>query len=116
MDTIEDNMNWLLSFFGWNRLGGARRSSRWNEVRKHHLLLNPRCAVCGSKRVSVHHIRPFWNNPSLELEPSNLITLCDGFGTWRHHLEFGHLGSFKSWNENVKEDAKLWQEKILKRP
>ena len=90
------------------------RSSGWRKVRNKHLLENPKCAACGKKRKSgmqVHHIVPFSVDPSLELVPSNLITLCD-----KHHLLFGHLQYWKSYNNNVINDCEdiLW--KIKKRP
>lgn len=74
------------------------------------------CAVCGKKKswklsLQVHHIVPFSVNPDLELEPSNLITLCGD-----HHLWVGHLGWFQSWNPNVVEDAQAMNDRIMNRP
>jgi hypothetical protein len=43
---------------------------------------------------------PFHIRPNLELDPSNLITLCRG-----HHLYVGHNGNWKLWNPRVREDA-----------
>lgn len=95
-----------------------RRSDRWPTVRKHFITAFPLCAVCGGKKkLEVHHIMPFHLKPELELEPTNLITLCendkDGVNC---HLLFGHLGNFKSFNQTVKIDAQIWAEKISKRP
>lgn len=93
------------------------RSSRWPTVRKKHLKENSTCAVCGgTNKLEVHHIIPFHENRELELEPSNLITLCESksFGVVCHLL-FGHLGSYKKINPNVLEDTKTWREKINKR-
>jgi hypothetical protein len=97
---------------------GACRSSRWPSVRKAFLLKNPFCLVCeGNKKLEVHHIKPFHLTPNLELDPTNLITLCennkDGVNC---HLLFGHLGNFKSLNVNVVGDSKNWREKIRLRP
>lgn len=111
--------NFFQNLLDWWRIGsvlGARRSSQWPKVRLEHLKHNPTCAVCNSDSVEVHHIKPFHNNPELELESSNLITLCDGILTKKHHLDFGHLGNFKSWNETVEEDAMHWKQKIANRP
>ena len=65
---------------------GSKRSSKWPKVRKDYLKLNPECAACGGKTsLNVHHILPYHIRPDLELEPSNLLTLCeksDRYG-WR---------------------------------
>ena len=94
------------------------RSSKWPKVRKDFLAKNPACAVCGGKKkLNVHHMRPFHLHPDLELDPANLITLCeDDDNGINCHLAIGHLGSFKSFNESVIEDAKVWSDKIKSRP
>ena len=57
---------------------GAVRSSKWPAVRKKHLEEHPVCAICGStKRIEVHHIIPFNIDPTKELDPNNIITLCE---------------------------------------
>jgi hypothetical protein len=97
----------------------AKRSSKWPLVRKNHLQFNPTCSVCGrSESIEVHHIRPFHLHPDLELDPKNLISLCESkwFGGLNCHLLVGHLGSFKSWNETVKKDAAFLAKKFLTRP
>jgi hypothetical protein len=97
---------------------GTARSSKWATVRRAHLVLNPTCAVCGGKdAIEVHHIRPFHLHPDLELDPANLVTLCeakkDGVNC---HLFAGHLGNFKSFNVDVLTDAQQWSAKIKARP
>jgi 5-methylcytosine-specific restriction enzyme A len=83
-----------------------RRSSKWPALRKAFLSANPTCAACGhTSDLEVHHILPYHENPELELDPNNLITLCDRPGPDNHHLTVGHLGDFKSKNPNVREDA-----------
>lgn len=87
----------------------VKRSARWEEVRRKHLLDNPVCVACGcSNGVQVHHLRPFHLFPELELEPSNLITLCEnevsGGIDNNHHLVLGHRGNFKNNNINVLTD------------
>lgn len=77
------------------------RSRGWSKVRREHLKANPTCAACGSKRLlQVHHIVPFHEQPELELEPSNLISLC-GFKDC--HINIGHGGSFKHYCLDVRE-------------
>jgi 5-methylcytosine-specific restriction endonuclease McrA len=82
------------------------RSSKWPALRKHFLEAHPYCAYCGAREnLQVHHIRPFHLDPTLELDPTNLIVLCETPGI-DHHLHIGHLGNFRSeGNPNVKEDC-----------
>lgn len=98
---------------------GAVRSGRWPTARRNHLLKFPNCQVCGEAKlkVEVHHVKPFHLHPELELDPDNLITLCESMhnGVSCHQL-FGHLGDFHSVNKDVRQDAKEWAEKITKRP
>lgn len=87
---------------------GVMRAGRWDTVRDAHVKGQPACAVCGTKSgVEVHHVRPYHLFPELELDPTNLITLCR-----EHHLWWGHLGDFKSWNPEVRR----WIDRRLSRP
>lgn len=96
---------------------GMRRSSQWLAVRRAHLERHPRCACCGGRsRLEVHHIVPFHHQPALELEPTNLITLCRKGPGVNCHLFVGHLGSFQSWNEGARTDARRWAAKVEGRP
>lgn len=98
-------------------LGAAPRSPHWESVRDAHLKEHPACEVCGHKKnLNVHHVIPFHIDASKELDPSNLITLGNKCPTGNHHLLFGHLGNWKSWNVNVREDAAAWKKKISERP
>lgn len=91
----------------------AVRSPKWETVRKIHLKTFPVCAACGcDQHLQVHHIVSFHVDKSLELEPTNLITLCEGKGDHQCHLNIGHLGNFKNNNPNVMEDSKKFLEKI----
>lgn len=94
-----------------------KRSNRWATVRKNHLKKNPNCALCGgTKKLEVHHIKPFHVHPELELDPNNLITLCEDKGDGVYcHLFFGHLGNFHSINEDVLIDIEIWREKLKNR-
>lgn len=96
----------------------ARRSGKWRAVRAQHLAANPCCAVCGgADKLEVHHKQPFHLNPALELDPANLITLCEvDRGGVNCHLFFGHLGNFKAFNPAVADDAAAWRQKIETRP
>ncbi len=91
----------------------AYRSPKWSSVRKEHLNSQPTCAACGrSKKLEVHHIEPVHCNPDRELDPSNLITLCDN----PCHFLFGHLMDYKSWNKDVVNDSKVYLDKVKNKP
>lgn len=92
------------------------RSSGWRKVRKEFIAKNPACAACGGKMLlQVHHVIPFHIDPALELDASNLITLC----MWKNncHSNIGHGDDWKCYNPNVREDCEralahpeLWKE------
>lgn len=95
-----------------------RRSSKWPAVRKAHLAKFPTCAACGTKeKLEVHHIWPVsWpGGENSELDPSNLITLCEAPGR-NCHLNVGHLGDYASRNPAVIVDAAWWRAKREGRP
>ena len=87
---------------------GAKRSSKWRKLRQEFLKKQPVCQVClTKKKLEVHHIIPFQINSSLELEESNLITLCRD-----HHLLFGHLDNYRGFNLDIINDIEIWRDKI----
>lgn len=107
----------LLAFLA-GRLSAAERSSKWPAVRAEHLRAHPACEACGERRtkvLAVHHIVPFHVDPMKELDPENLITLCEGESV-NCHLLFGHLRNWRSWNVDVRKDAAEWRAKIKSRP
>ena len=84
---------------------GAERSGEWAAVRRTHLRSEPECVACGAKtRLEVHHIIPVDNDPSRELDATNLITLCR-----RDHLTFGHFGNTKRYNPKVRKHAETYR-------
>lgn len=100
-------------WFGGSQIRYAKRSGLWASVRAKHLEEHPCCAACGScLKPEVHHIVPVHLDPDRELDPDNLITLCDKYC----HLIFGHLMNYKSYNKNVVEDAKVYYNRIKHRP
>lgn len=106
----------MLDFFltKWNKqyFSYTLRSYEWKAIRKIHLSTENACRACDRKKhLQVHHIIPVHIDKSLELDPSNLITLCS-----RCHLLFGHLGDYKSWNEDVVKDCDIYNKKIKHRP
>lgn len=110
---------------------GLARSPEWPALERAHLQQEPACRACGYRGpgIQVHHIKPFHLYPQLELDPNNLITLCEVRGR-DHHLLLGHLDDWESYNPNVREDVKrfhgenakklkanpTWQQEKLHRP
>lgn len=92
-----------------------KRSTHWPKVRGEHLAQHPACEVCGhaGEKVNVHHILPFHLHPDLELDPNNLITLCEDEHFVNCHLFLGHLGNFKGWNPAVTTDAAEFHQKLI---
>lgn len=82
------------------------RSPHWRAVEKAHLAREPACVACGGvERLQVHHVIAFEADPSLELEPSNLLTLCEGPRLC--HLLIGHGGSFRFYVPDVRRLARM---------
>lgn len=85
-----------------------KRSPEWDEVRDEHIKNNPMCLACGSnKKLQVHHIQPFHIHPELELEPTNLITLCMDVNEC--HLVLGHGDNFRAFNPDVISDINVFK-------
>ena len=83
----------------------AKRSSHWPTVEHHHLKEHPTCEACGGNvHLQVHHRKPFHLFPELELEPTNLITLCMEQPK-DCHIKLGHGGNFKAYNPNIDSDV-----------
>lgn len=91
----------------------STRSPLWSKVRSDHIKKQPYCMGCGTNTgLEVHHIEPYHLNPSRELDPTNLITLCK-----KHcHFAIGHLMDYKSWNKDVIEDSGVYLNKVKNRP
>lgn len=85
----------------WVKFKLEKRSPRWGYVRRIHLAINCKCKACDSDHdLEVHHVVPFGVMPELELDTSNLVTLC------KHcHLVFGHLRDYNTYNPDVLNDC-----------
>ena len=82
------------------------RSPEWSRVEKEHLEKEPSCQWCGgTEKLQVHHVTPFHLAPQFELDPFNLITLCEAGGYYNCHLMHGHNGDWKSFNDQVREQC-----------
>lgn len=86
----------------------GERDARWNSVRKEHIRTHSFCIACGNtSNLEAHHIKPFSQNPELELDPNNLVTLCTCSvrDKMNCHLMMGHNGSMQEHNPNVVHDS-----------
>ena len=126
--TTVQTVSWLQSVVSWlqnlvesitpqgrAKLGGASRSDKWPAFRaeyaKTHL---PVCAICGgTAKLNLHHLRPFHVFPELELDPTNVVWLCNKNLC---HIRVGHLSNFQSINPNGAADIVIWRDKIRNRP
>jgi hypothetical protein len=94
-----------------NEAGELGRSPQWPALEKRFKHDHPACACCGEATQVIHHVVPFHVDPSKELDPTNLIAVCN-----RCHLLICHLGNFRSWNVNVRSDAARLLAEIKSRP
>lgn len=94
---------------------GKKRSDKWPAVRK-AFLKGKTCAVCGTnQKLEAHHVVPFHTDPARELDPANLLPLCEGPDRDCHRL-IGHLGNFQSINVKSRQDAAALLVKVSHRP
>lgn len=100
-------------FRGYPVFGGAVRSGQWSTFRK-KFLEGKVCAVCnGTKKLELHHLKPFNQFPELELSPDNVLPLCEsGKNGIMCHLFVGHLGNYKKINPDAIKDSMIWNEKL----
>jgi len=95
---------------------GRRRNKGWRKLRN-AFVKGKTCEVCGSKKkLEVHHILPFHMYPLFEMEPTNLMVLCDGsnrYGIKSCHLAVGHLGNYRRSNIDSFTDAMIIRQKLL---
>lgn len=81
------------------------RSGKWPAFRARWLADHPCCEACGrTDSLEVHHITPFHVDPSRELDPTNVVTLCE-HAAWNCHLMIGHKGNWKDYRADVRRVA-----------
>ena len=86
---------------------GMQRSHKWPALRRRTIQGAGCCAACGrTTNLTVHHIQPFHLYPALELEPTNLIVLCEN-KDGNCHLRIGHGRDWDIYNPNVVTDAAM---------
>ena len=126
--TVKQTLSWLALVSSWlssiletitptgrARLQGASRSDQWPAFKKEYALTHlPVCAICGgTAQLNLHHLRPFHVFPELELDPTNVVWLCNAKLC---HIRVGHLSNFSSINPNGAADIVIWRDKIRNRP
>ena len=88
------------------------RSSKWKAVRNNFIKYNGCCAVCGkTENLVVHHKQPFHLFPEKELDPTNLVTLCEN-DILNCHYVIGHLMEWTRYNPDIEEDIRIWKNKL----
>lgn len=86
-------------------LCGKPRSPHWEALEKRWVFTHTSCAACGgTTHLQVHHIKPYHLHPDLELDESNLMTLCMAPGHLCHFI-FGHCRLWAAYNPRVREMA-----------
>lgn len=88
----------------------VHRSWKWPILRRAHLRKQWWCCGCGAVNdLDVHHIKPVHLFPEEELNPDNLITLCQpNTGRIHCHFFYGHNNtSWRDWNPKVREQCCL---------
>jgi 5-methylcytosine-specific restriction endonuclease McrA len=89
-----------------------RRSGSWPAFRRKHLA--KRCGICGGKkRLNLHHKLPYHLHPGKELDPQNVVTLCEENSC---HLAIGHLYNYRSYIPDVDRDIRRLRLAVVNRP
>lgn len=84
------------------------RSGQWRTLRN-KLVKNSKCAICGSsKNLQAHHKKPFKDFPELELDPDNIVILCESPAR-NCHFVFGHLFNWSSYNDDIVNTIQYFQ-------
>jgi hypothetical protein len=87
------------------------RSSKWPAFRKKYLAEHKTngggCEACGAKTgLQLHHVHPFHTDPSLELDPSNMLVVCMFVGGLECHEKIAHSEKGFKWvNPNSRADC-----------
>ena len=111
-----DLVNRVRALLGGAPTFGAARDSGWSKASKAHLKIQNISEISGKKRtllnpLVIHHIIPVHIDKSLEMIPSNWVVV-----TLWEHLVICHLGSWHSFNPNLREDIIIWRNKYKNRP
>lgn len=108
--------------FGWlksrsvenAKTGGESRSPQWPTVRR-KFLEGKVCAACGgTEQLEAHHLVPFSVDRNRELNPENLLALCE-HPARLCHFRVGHRYRWASYSRHATEDAELDRKRLEER-
>lgn len=100
----------ILALYEGPKVELVGRSGKWTAMREYWLISNPRCAICnGTESLQVHHKMPYHIKPELELDPNNLLTLCEK-PSRNCHFTWGHLYNWSNYNARIDECVAFWAE------
>lgn len=90
---------------------GVPRNPKWALWVK-RFVRGKRCIVCGrnDEPLTGHHIVPFHEDPSRELDESNVRPICDDSPTRKCHLLVCHLGDWRLTNPDCDRHAAMLRE------
>lgn len=88
------------------------RSPKWASLRKRYLKEHPLCVVSGSHcrdvdDMEVHHFKPYWDHPELELEWTNLRTVRRPY-----HFLVAHFCDWNTCNPDFDSHAQEWLDRV----
>lgn len=85
------------------------RSPRWPALSRAHLAAHPRCEACGAAAgVVAHHVVPVHIDRARELDPANLVSMCNPHGC---HLYLAHCGRWDWYSPEVR-DLCRWLQRL----
>ena len=88
---------------------GVPRSSKWPAWLK-AFLKGKVCIACGQREgLTGHHVVPYHEDPSRELDPTNVEPICGD----RCHIVHGHFNDFSLSNPTVREDCAAYRAKRM---
>ena len=88
---------------------GVPRSGKWGPWLK-AFLRGKSCIACGQREgLTGHHVVPYHEDPSRELDPTNVEPMCSD----RCHLVHGHFNDYSLHNPTVREDCAAYLAKRI---
>lgn len=89
-------------------VGGKPRSPQWPKVEAEHKRKENSCRCCGTRNnLQVHHIKPYHKFPELELEDSNLMTVCQNC-----HFVICHENNWGNWVVDVEDQVQIHRVRV----
>lgn len=109
---FKDKITGLLNYFTKRKSDvfevAADRSGQWRAFRN-NIVKDGKCAICGSrKNLQAHHKKPFKDFPELELDPDNIVILCEN-PSRNCHFVFGHLFNWSAYNDDIVNTIQYFQ-------